>query len=172
MRSGFGVVMGEVKISCAIPLGPAKRHRRSTPRNAASSVVPSAMGTPRFVTRLTMRSKVSWSSTCQPEGHQVLGGSPLDEEAALLVVEPEPQLVPAQLVDMEADGVGAEAVPLGEALRLDDDVAEVDRPEDVAVGVRVQEGDGHRRPPRNETARSLKRSARSHCAQCPVLAAT
>src|SRR5919206_4004053 len=92
-----------------MPLGPGKRNSRSMPRSSAFSLVPSTSGT-------------------APQ-----------QEAALLLVEPGPHHTGVEVVAVHADGVGAEAAPVGEPFGLDDDGAEVDDSEDGRGG--------HRRPP-------------------------
>jgi hypothetical protein len=94
------------------------------------------------------------------EGADVLRGRALEEEAALVVVEPEAHDVAGELIDVEADGVGTEAPPVREARRADDEVAEVDRSEHVPAA-----RGGHASRPRNSTAMRLKRSGASHCTQ-------
>lgn len=81
-------------------------------------------------------------------GDDVLGGAAPDEEAALLVVEAEAHQVGGEVVVVHADGVGAEAAPVGEAPGLDDDVAEVDGAEDGGGVV-----GGHRWPARKSARR-------------------
>ena len=61
-----------------------------------------------------------------PERGDVLGGSALQQEPALVLIEPEPHDIGQSLVEMHADGVAAEPPPVGEPVGLDDDVAEVD----------------------------------------------
>ena len=60
------------------------------------------------------------------ERGDVLGGSALQQEPALVVVEAESHDVGQRVVDVHADRVATEASPVGEPLGLDDDVAEVD----------------------------------------------
>ena len=73
-----------------------------------------------------------------------------------------------EAVMVHPDGVGTEAAPVGEALGLDDEVAEMDRAEDGG-GVACA-GCVHRRPARKSAHTWLNSSARSHWTQCPVLA--
>lgn len=97
------------------------------------------------------------------DGDDVLGGPAPQQEAALVVVEAEAHQVAGEVVVVHADGVGAEPAPVGEPLRLDDQVTQVHGAEDVGLG-------GHRRPARKSVHRPLNSSARSHCTQCPVFA--
>ena len=126
MSSGGGAGRGRVKISWVRPLGPGNRTRRSTPRSAASSAVPSVTGTPCRVTRASTISSKVVVVELPAEGGDVLGGSALQQEPALVVVEAESHDVGQGVVEVHADGVAAEASPVGELLGLDDDVAEVD----------------------------------------------
>ena len=64
------------------------------------------------------------------ERDDVLGRAATEQEAAFLVVEAEAGRVGSHVVEVHADGVGAEAVPVGEVVGFDDDVAEVDAAED------------------------------------------
>ena len=63
---------------------------------------------------------------------------------------------------MHADGVAAEAAPIGELFGLDDDVAEVDFAEDSVMRSQRESGE------RNSATSRLNSSARSHCIQWPV----
>ena len=65
------------------------------------------------------------------EGGDVLCGPAPQQKTALVVVEAKSQHVGHGLVEMHADGVVAEAPPVGKPLGLDDDVAEMDAAEDV-----------------------------------------
>jgi hypothetical protein len=65
------------------------------------------------------------------QGGDVFGRSPLQQEAAFVVVEPEPQHISEGLVDVHADGVATETPPVAELLGFDGDVAEVHVSEDV-----------------------------------------
>ena len=69
-----------------------------------------------------------------PKGGDVLGRSALQQKATFVVVEAESHDVRQRLVEVHADGVTAEASPVGEFVGLDDDVAEVDVAEDVRHG--------------------------------------
>jgi hypothetical protein len=60
-----------------------------------------------------------------PEGGDVLGRSALQQEAALVVVEPKSHDIGQGFVDVHADGVTAETSPVGELVGFDDDVTEV-----------------------------------------------
>jgi hypothetical protein len=68
------------------------------------------------------------------ERGDVLGGPALQQEAALVVVEPETHEVGQHLVEVHADGVAAKTAPLAELAGLDDDVAEVDAAENIRHG--------------------------------------
>ncbi len=65
------------------------------------------------------------------ERGDVLGGPAPQQKTALVVVESKSQHVGHGLVQMHADGVAAEAPPVGEPFGLDDDVAEMDAAENV-----------------------------------------
>lgn len=67
-----------------------------------------------------------------------------------MLVQAEAGCVAGQLVDVKADGVGAEAAPVGEALGLDRHIAQMNGAEDV--------GAGHAPAPRKSIASRLKRS--------------
>jgi hypothetical protein len=64
----------------------------------------------------------------------VLGRSPLQQKPAFVVVEAEAHDVGEGFVDIHADGVTAEATPVGESVGLDDDVAEMNVAEEVRHG--------------------------------------
>ena len=97
-----------------------------------------------------------------PEGGDILGTSPLQQEPALVVVEPESHDVGEGLIEVHADGVAAEAPPVRELLGFDDDVAEVHVAEDASHGRVSNPGS------RNSVTSWLNSSARSHCIQWPV----
>src|SRR5271168_5554345 len=70
---------------------------------------------------------------------------------------------------MHSNGFAAEAPPVGEPARLDDDVAELDRAEHRArLGAGPNRHAKAIRPERNSETSWLNRSARSHCIQWPV----
>ena len=144
MSSGVLLVVARVKISCARPLGPGNRTSRSTPRSAASSAVPSVTGTPCRVTRADDLVERRVVVELPAEGGDILGTSPLQQEPALVVVEPESHDIGKGFVEVHADGVAAEAPPVGEPLGFDDDVAEVHVAEDASHGRVSNPGSGTR----------------------------
>lgn len=102
-------------------------------------------------------------------GDDVLGRAAPQQEPALLVVQAEARQAGVEVVVVHADGVGAEAAPVREAVRLDDDVTQTHGTEDGGVAERLVEG-VHRRPARKSAQIRLNSSARSNWTQCPVLA--
>jgi hypothetical protein len=61
-----------------------------------------------------------------PESRGVFGGTALQQEAALVVIEAEAHDTGQGLVEVHPDGVSAEPSPVGELLGLDHDITEVD----------------------------------------------
>lgn len=122
-----------------------------------------------------------------PDGRHVLRRAALHEKTAFVLVETKPHDVGGQLVDMQTDGVLGETPPIGEPGALNDEVAQVHRPEDVllvflevsALGVLRIGGSRlgvtpvgtHRAPPRKSMVSRLNSSGVSHCTQCPTPAA-
>ena len=80
------------------------------------------MGTPRSATAEDLVERLIVVDV-PADRHDVFGRSALDQEAALAIVEPEPHHLVGELVDVQADSVGAEAPPVGEPLGLDHDIA-------------------------------------------------
>lgn len=96
------------------------------------------------------------------QSRDVLRRAALQQEAALVVVHPEPRHVAGELVHVEADRVLAEATPVRETPGLDDDVAEVDPAERVHASPSLVR--------RKSIASRLNNSGVSHCTQWPTLA--
>jgi hypothetical protein len=69
-----------------------------------------------------------------PERGDVLGRPALQQKAAFVVVQAESHDVAEGFVQVHADGVAAEASPVGELVGFDDDVAQVNIPEDLRHG--------------------------------------
>ena len=61
-----------------------------------------------------------------PESGGVLGGTALQQEATLVVIEAETHDTGQGLIEVHPDGVAAEPSPFGELLGLDHDITEVD----------------------------------------------
>ena len=89
------------------------------------------MGTPCRVTRADDFVERAVVVELPAEGGDVLGRSALQQEPAFVVVQAESHDVGQRLVEVHADGVAAEAPPVGELVGFDDDVAEMDVAEDV-----------------------------------------
>ena len=116
-----------VKISCASPLGPGNRDEAFDA--AQRGFLGGALGDGHPVAADAAIDLVEGVVVVElpAQGDDVLGGSAPQQEAAFVVVEAESHDVgQAMLVEMHADGVAAEAAPVGELLGFDDDVAEVD----------------------------------------------
>ena len=82
------------------------------------------------------------------EGGDILGRPALQQEPALVIVEPEPGDIGQRVVVVHADRIAAEAAPVGELLRLDDEVAQVRVAEDVRHGPASNRIPGSRAPVR------------------------
>src|SRR5699024_3543960 len=94
------------------------------------------------------------------DGRHVLLGAAGDDHPAGVIVDPEAEDVAGEFVHVQADGVGSEPSPVGEAAAGDRQVAESDGAEDVR-GV-------HRSRVRKSTVSRLNRSGASHWTQWPT----
>ena len=65
------------------------------------------------------------------DGGDIFRRSPLEQETARVIVEPKSQVLGAEFVAVHADGVLAEAPPVGEPVGLDHQIAQVRLAEDV-----------------------------------------
>ncbi len=100
----------------------------------------------------------------------VLGRAPPDQEPAGAIVEAKTHGIAVEIVDVQPDRIGTETPPIGQPIRLHDNVSQVHRTEHRIIGARAEEL-AHRSASRKAVARVLNRSARSHCTQWPTLAA-
>ncbi|SKW01390.1 Uncharacterised protein [Mycobacteroides abscessus subsp. abscessus] len=60
------------------------------------------------------------------ERGDIFGGAALQQESALVSIQSEPHVVGLGFIQVHADGVASESAPVGEPVRFDDDIAEVD----------------------------------------------
>ena len=116
------------------------------------------------MTRERISSNVSWSSTCQPNAVTSSAGPRWSRNRQAWSSSRKRVTSVVELVDVQADGVGAEALPVGEPVGLDHEVAELDRAEDVDHAA-DSDPVADAVVPRRGTARPARRN-RSACSIC------